>query len=87
LKKEIHIPLCGGTSIASLIGTAVGIVLSLSWYFTHNWVLNNILAILLALTFLKTLRLTTMVPGLVLLGLLFFYDIFWVFLSPMFTGG
>ena len=83
----MRIPFVGPTTIASLIGTFVGIALSLSWYFTHNWILNNILATLLALTFLKTLRMTTMVPGLVLLGLLFFYDIFWVFLSPMFTGG
>ena len=41
----------------------------------------------MALTFLKTLRLTTLTPGMVLLGLLFFYDIFWVFLSPYFTTG
>ena len=26
-------------------------------------------------------------PGVVLLTLLFFYDIFWVFVSPKFTGG
>lgn len=26
-------------------------------------------------------------PGVVLLSLLFFYDIFWVFISPAFTGG
>ena len=58
-----------------------------SWYITHFWLLNNILAFFLALTFLKTLRLTTLIPGMVLLGLLFFYDIFWVFLSPYFTTG
>ena len=58
-----------------------------SWYLTHYWLLNNILAVFLALTFLKTLRLSTLIPGMVLLGLLFFYDIFWVFLSPYFTTG
>ena len=41
----------------------------------------------MALTFLKTVRLNTLLPGLVLLGLLFFYDIFWVFLSVHFTSG
>jgi len=61
--------------------------LSVTWFITHFWVLNNILALFLALTFLKTLRLTTLVPGLVLLGLLFFYDIFWVFITPYFTTG
>ena len=58
-----------------------------TWYLTHYWLLNNILAVFLALTFLKTLRLTTLVPGMVLLGLLFFYDIFWVFITPYFTTG
>jgi hypothetical protein len=87
LRREIKFPIFGPTSNATLIGTIIGIVIAVSWFFTHNWVLNNVLAILLAITFLKTLRLTTMVPGLLLLGLLFFYDIFWVFLSPMFTSG
>lgn len=87
LRKEVKLPLFGLTNMASIIGSVFGIVISVSWYITHNWMLNNILAILLAITFLKTLRLTTMLPGLLLLGLLFFYDIFWVFLSPYFTTG
>lgn len=64
-----------------------GLILAGTWFYTHNWLLNNILAFFLALTFLKTLRLTKMIPGMVLLSLLFFYDIFWVFLSPYFTSG
>lgn len=73
--------------MASIIGTTIGLGLSIAWYITKKWWLNNILGLLLAITFLKTIRLTTMVPGLLLLGLLFFYDIFWVFISPVFTGG
>ena len=87
MKKEINIPLFGATSYASIIGTIIGLAISVSWYLTKNWILNNILGIVLAITFLKTMRLTTLVPGLLLLGLLFFYDIFWVFISPAFTGG
>lgn len=87
LKRKFKLPLIGEVTQASLIGTGVGVVLSATWYFTGSWILNNVLAFFLALTFLKTLRLTTLTPGLVLLGLLFFYDIFWVFLSPYFTSG
>lgn len=86
-KHEIDFPLFGKTSIASIIGTVTGIALSVAWFITKNWVLNNILGLALAITFLKTMRLTTLVPGLLLIGLLFFYDIFWVFISPVFTGG
>lgn len=73
--------------MASMIGTLVGVILAGAWYFTQFWFLNNLLAFFLALTFLKTLKLTTLVPGMVLLCLLFFYDIFWVFISPYFTTG
>ena len=87
LRKEFALPCFGNTSITSMIGTLIGVGISVSWFITKNWVLNNILALCLAYTFLKTVRLTTLVPGMVLLGLLFFYDIFWVFISPAFTGG
>ena len=36
---------------------------------------------MMALTFLKTIRLNKLLPGVLLLGLLFLYDIFWVFYS------
>jgi signal peptide peptidase-like protein 2B len=86
LNHKIQIPCCGNVSVGSILGTVIGVILSVSWYITHNWILNNTLALLLALTFLKSLRLTTLVPGLLLLGLLFFYDIFWVFITPYFTS-
>ena len=87
ISKKIEFPFFGDVTIASIIGTLVGTILTVSWYTTHYWLLNNILAYFLAHTFLKTLRLTTLIPGMVLLSLLFFYDIFWVFISPYFTTG
>ena len=41
----------------------------------------------MALAFLKTVRINSFAPGAILLSLLFFYDIFWVFLSPYLFGG
>ncbi|TNV80642.1 hypothetical protein FGO68_gene7152 [Halteria grandinella] len=87
VKKQYKLPIFGEVTVASMIGTAVGIVISSAWYFTKYWILNNVLAVFLALAFLKTLRLSKLAPGMLLLGLLFFYDIFWVFLSPYFTKG
>lgn len=62
-------------------------LLSFSWLLTKHWLLNNLLAISLAFVFLKTLRLNKLMPGVVLLSLLFVYDVFWVFVSPRFTKG
>jgi presenilin-like A22 family membrane protease len=56
------------------------------WFITKNWVLNNLLGTTLAIIFMKTLQMTSLTPGTILLTGLFFYDIFWVFLSPYFTA-
>jgi len=69
------------------LNIGIGLSIGISWFFTRNWVLNNVLGLLMAITFLKTVKLNKLIPGLVLLGLLFFYDIFWVFLSTHFTSG
>ena len=62
-------------------------MISFGWYFTKNWILNNILGLSMSFVFLKTIRLNKLLPGVVLLCLLFFYDIFWVFYSTKFTTG
>ena len=86
-KNEIDIPCCGKVKIASLFGTFLGIITCAGWYFTKNWLLSNLLGLVLAISFLKTVRLTSLLPGILLLSLLFFYDIFWVFITPYFTSG
>lgn len=70
-----------------LCALVLGLAVSGSWYFTYNWLLNNIVALSLAFTFLKTVRLNRLIPGVILLTSLFFYDIFWVFYSSKFTKG
>jgi signal peptide peptidase-like protein 2B len=87
LRKEFWFPLFGDVSVASLTGTVSGIAVTLAWYFTKNWILSNILGLVLAITFLKTVKLNTLIPGVLLLSLLFCYDVFWVFITPYFTSG
>lgn len=70
-----------------LVCFLIGGSIALSWFLTKNWVLNNILGVGMAIIFLKTIRLNKMMPGVYLLVLLFFYDIFWVFISQRFTSG
>lgn len=52
------------------------------WLWTRNWIANNVIGCILVLVILKVFRLNRLTPGLLILSVLFFYDIFWVFLSP-----
>ena len=57
------------------------IVYRASWW---SFVLQDVLGICLLLTLQRVLRLPNIKISLVLLSLAFFYDVFWVFLSPYF---
>jgi minor histocompatibility antigen H13 len=46
---------------------------------TKYWLLNNIFAIIFAITALKSIDLSSFKVGYCLLWFLFFYDIFWVY--------
>ena len=80
-------PLLGVVTTLELVATIFGLLTAVAWYLTKNWLLNNILGGCLCFLFLKSLRLNKLVPGVLLLSLLFFYDIFWVFGSKHFTTG
>ena len=82
-----RVPCIGNFNYFDVVCFAMGSCFSIGWLVTKNWVLNNILGTCMALLFLKTLRLNKLMPGVILLSLLFFYDIFWVFYSSRFTTG
>jgi len=48
-----------------------------------GWLLQDIIAVMLLLTIQRTLRLPNLKVGTLLLVCTFFFDIFWVFLSPL----
>jgi len=85
--KSFDLPCFGRCTLIEIISNCVGILIALAWYFTKNWILNNLIGLCLAITFLKSLRLNKMLPGILLLSLLLLYDIFWVFGSKNFTSG
>ena len=62
--------------IIVLVGSAVIGV----WYFLKkHWVANNLFGLAFAINGVELLHLNKVVTGCILLGGLFFYDIFWVF--------
>ena len=60
----------------------VSLPLVVTWFMTRQWALSNFLALVLAAVFLKTVKLNRAKPAVLLLSLLFVYDIFFVFGSP-----
>jgi minor histocompatibility antigen H13 len=61
--------------LSLIFGTVVGI-----WYvLTKHWVSNNILGLAFSIQGISMLSLSSFKVGAILLGGLFFYDIFWVF--------
>jgi len=71
-------------AVAEAIGGALAICFLL---YRNNdvfgWVLQDLIAIMLLLTIQRTLRLPNLKVGTYMLVCTFFFDIFWVFLSPL----
>lgn len=61
--------------VCFLISLAIGV-----WYFMKkHWIANNIFGLAFAVNGIEFLQLNKVVNGCILLGGLFFYDVFWVF--------
>lgn len=66
----------------------VGVVLAVAFLVYRNndafgWILQDTIAVMLLLTIQRTMRLPNLKVGTMLLVCTFFFDIFWVFLSPL----
>ena len=69
-------------TVLRIINAIISLTIVGTWYFSRNWVLNNLIAFAMASAFVKIVQLNKIDPALIFLWLLFVYDIFWVFVSP-----
>ena len=60
---------------------SVSCTVVLSWLVTGSWLLNNVLGVAICVTCMAVIELPNVRICCILLGLLFVYDFFWVFLS------
>lgn len=67
---------------ALLSGTVVSF-----WLLTSHWIPLDLLAVALASEAIQTLRLPNLMVACIMLSAFFAYDIFWVFISPLFFAG
>lgn len=70
---------------------AVSIAIPLFWLFTrhkfYSWIIQDFLAFLFCIYMLRTIRLSSFRICFYLLSILFFYDIFFVFITPLINNG
>ncbi|KAG7384903.1 Signal peptide peptidase-like 2A [Phytophthora pseudosyringae] len=87
--REITIPLLGDTArLSEVLGFLPSIAVAIVWYLHRRtyWALQDIMGIALCFVFLRTVQLPNLKVATVLLTLAFCYDVFFVFLSPIFFG-
>jgi signal peptide peptidase-like protein 2B len=90
--RKVNLPFdWGQVSGTEVAVTPVAIAVAVTWAVARNaswsWVLQDLLGVAVMLLVLRTLRLPDLRVACVLLPLCFCYDVFWVFLQPMLTGG
>ena len=77
--------------LATVIGTASSFAVGLLWYLHRRdpwaWIVQDSLSVGICVIFVRTLRLPSLRVAAFFLGLMFFYDIFMVFVSPLFFHG
>jgi len=66
-----------------IFSLSIGGCVGAAYYIYKTWTLNNILGIAFSIFGIENLMLGQFKVGFILLGLLFFYDIFWVFGTPV----
>lgn len=66
-----------------VVSLTLGSFVGLGYFFYKNWTFNNILGIAFSVFGIENIMLGQYKVGFILLGLLFFYDIFWVFGTPV----
>lgn len=76
-------------TLLEFLSTGLGIGLGLWWFVvrasaSYAWILQNIMGISLCILFLSLVRFPNIKVATILLSLAFLYDIFFVFLSPIF---
>ncbi|PRQ38041.1 putative mannosyl-oligosaccharide 1,2-alpha-mannosidase [Rosa chinensis] len=87
-RKGIHVPIFEEVSYLSLVILLISVAFAIFWCVTrresYSWVGQDVLGICLMITVLQIAQLPNIKVATVLLCCAFLYDIFWVFVSPLF---
>ena len=81
-----HLPYYGLVKMNELISFFISLCICISYVYTKNWILNNMIGISLVFLLIRSVRMPNYFVALLMLGFAFFYDIFWVFFSTHLFG-
>jgi minor histocompatibility antigen H13 len=70
-------------TLPELLAGSISVVLCGFYFLKKHWYLNNALGLTFSITGIEHLSLGATQTGIILLAGLFFYDIFWVFCTPV----
>ena len=74
-------------NVISTISLLLTLLLMISWYTSKNWILSNLLAIWVSCALVKIFRFNSLYPAFLILLGFFWFDIFWVIVSPILFEG
>jgi signal peptide peptidase-like protein 2B len=70
--------------LSEVFGYIVSLTLVTYYVIFRDWISSNVIASAIAISSLKIIEVPSLKVATLLLGSAFFYDIFWVFISPLF---
>ena len=83
---NVTLPIFGTIPAVSIVVCLFSVGFVLCYVFTKNWMLSNVIGLCFAFTMIKSIKIPSFKVGGLLLGLAFFYDIFWVYFSSYVFG-
>ena len=83
LLSFVQAPLDDSISVPEIIATFFSLGFCIWYFFKKHWLANNVLGLAFAVQAIENISIGSTVTGCVLLCGLFFYDIFWVFFTPV----
>ncbi len=82
-QKQFDLPLLGAATWSHLPGALVTLAAALAWCISGHWLANNILATTLVISSLQQVSVGKVRTAIIMLCLLFVYDIVMVFYTPL----
>jgi hypothetical protein len=80
------IPFLGDITMTWVISAVIAVIIIVFYVITRSWIASNIIATAIVILMFRVIRLPSYMVAALLLGLAFFYDIFWVFYSERLFG-